>query len=114
MRKLACFIIILAATCLGQSSVTVNGIPSQLITALSNGSLMNSSITFNGTCGLSSPGAVALGATAAYAEAMALNAQTGTTYTYLATDCGKLVTRSNASPLTDTLTNTPLGGCSEV
>lgn len=40
------------------------------------------------------------------AAPVTVNAQTGTTYTVLASDAGKLVTLSNASPVTATLTNT--------
>lgn len=38
-----------------------------------------------------------------YADQLNVNAQTGTTYTFLNTDCGKLVTFSNASAVAATL-----------
>lgn len=40
---------------------------------------------------------------AAYTTKMAFNAQTGTTYTLIAADLGKLVTASNASSITVTI-----------
>lgn len=43
------------------------------------------------------------GADATYATAQSINAQTGTTYTVATTDPGKLVTLSNASPVTLTV-----------
>ena len=41
-----------------------------------------------------------------------VNAQTGTTYTLAATDCGKLVTISNAAAITLTTLNSLPAGCS--
>ena len=102
MKKLALLLCALAASSFAQT-VTVNGIPNQVLTAVPNASLSNSSITFNGACGETSPGSVALGGTVSYTNQTLVNAQTGTSYTVLSSDCGKFVTFSNAASQAVTL-----------
>jgi hypothetical protein len=102
MKKLALLLCALAASSFAQT-VTVNGIPNQVLTAIPNASLSNSSITFNGACGESSPGATSLGGTATFTNQTLVNAQSGTTYTVLSSDCGKFVTFSNAASQAVTL-----------
>lgn len=83
---------------------TISG-SANTLTNISNGSLTNSSVTIGST-------SVSLGGTAATVAGLSLttpkinlgiNAQTGTTYTTVLDDNGKLVTLSNASGITLTI-----------
>src|SRR6185312_9976247 len=93
--------VLLSAT--GVSAQSINGIPGYQITGLPNSSLTNSSVTLTAGCGIAPLGALSLGGSATIGETLGVNAQTGTTYTVQATDCGKLVTFSNAAAIAVTL-----------
>jgi len=62
--------------------------------------------------GLTLSGATDFGANTIANFKSAVNAQTGTTYTVVAGDCGKVITASNASAITVTFTTSFPDGCS--
>jgi hypothetical protein len=87
----------------GLNAQTINGVTNQSITSIPNASLTNSAVTISGACGISAPGSVSLGGSGTVQLSQAVNAQTGTTYTVVSGDCGKLITTSNASAIAVTL-----------
>src|SRR6185312_7753448 len=106
MKKilLTLFFILSSISYAQTGTATINGVPNQAITNITNQALQNNSITLSAGCGVSTLGSVVLGGSAAtIAEQTLVNAQTGTTYTVSSTDCGKLVTFNNASAVAVTL-----------
>jgi hypothetical protein len=99
--KIAAILSILMVS--GLNAQTINGVPNQSLSGIPNASLSNSTVTINAACGLSAPGSVALGGSGTVQLSQAVNAQVGTSYTIATSDCGKLVTTSNASAIAITL-----------
>ena len=86
----------------GANTITYEAVP--------NAALANSSVTINSTFGISGGGSLALGGSLTLSRAEAVVAQTATSYTFQATDCGKLITESNVAAIANSLPQAGGGG----